>query len=215
MPRSALAVAPAPWAPAAPIRRYVRYLMAETGAPWRVVARQAGVPAAAVRTLVCGRRGRLRPKFERGAARQLLDVTVGSLTALRHRLVSARATAEALAGLAAAGSGPAAAARLLGVSEPDCRRLADGRQWYCSAWVEALAVAARAEYGGVAGEPGAAGQGSAGQGAAAGADGGAAVGAEPGGQGSADGGQLSVQELGRQFGQFDRIEGVRVDGVGP
>ncbi|MDR1450488.1 MAG: hypothetical protein LBI84_09905 [Propionibacteriaceae bacterium] len=138
---------PALWVPSAPIRRYVQHLISEVGVPWRVIACQADVPAAVVRTLLFGRSGRLRPKLEREMARRLLSITAPGLDSLRRHLVDTGETRRRIRRLLEAGAALPAVARCLGLSEPACQRLADGRQWYCSAWVEALARAACEAHG--------------------------------------------------------------------
>ena len=67
------------WLPAAPFRSWAKYLMRSCGVGADELAACAGVPAAAVRTLVYGRGGLARPHVARAVAERLTDLTVSDL----------------------------------------------------------------------------------------------------------------------------------------
>jgi hypothetical protein len=136
-----------PWVAAAPFRLYVIHVMEASNAPWRVVAHHAGVPAAAIRTLLFGRGGHLRPKIEGNLARLLLTVTPENLVGLRCHLVDAELTRYRIAALRHVGLTPTAIARCLEIAQPTYDGLAKGRLGLCTAWVEALARAACEAHG--------------------------------------------------------------------
>ena len=61
------------WLPAAPFRSLARHLMNSHGLGVEELAVQAGLPVAAVRTLIQGRGGRARPRVARFVAQGLTD----------------------------------------------------------------------------------------------------------------------------------------------
>lgn len=62
------------WVASEPFRAWVRQLVSDTGLPWRVIARAAGVPAATVQGLVRGHRGLPVRRILRVEAERLLSL---------------------------------------------------------------------------------------------------------------------------------------------
>ncbi|MDR1807524.1 MAG: hypothetical protein LBR33_06385 [Propionibacteriaceae bacterium] len=137
--------APVPFAasvPAAPFRAYVLHLLEASEVPWRVLAQEAGVPAAALRTLVTGRDGAFRPRLDRTIAQRLLAVTPGRLRSLHAATVPSTRAQQRIAELRRRGLDGPAIGRLLGVDADTLRRIEEGFQSTCSLLVDARARAA-------------------------------------------------------------------------
>lgn len=91
------------WVLAAPFRAHLRQVQAGSGLPWPVLALAAGVSPALVRHLVFGRQGRLPHRISPESARRLLRLDGQRLAELAGQSVPARATAERVRLLLAAG----------------------------------------------------------------------------------------------------------------
>ena len=127
------------WVIAAPFRAHVAHLMRATSLPWPVIAHQANVPLATIRTPLYGRGGRLRPKIIRSSARRLINLRAEDLTWVRVVQVSAEETGSRIRRLRAKGVNWSTLGGFLGLDVGTCQAIAQGRQQTCSAMVSILA----------------------------------------------------------------------------
>lgn len=134
----------ASWVDAAPFRAHLRHVMAVGDMSVEVVAQLAGIGPRAARHLLHGRAGRPIRRINANTARRLLQVTSADARTAGRRLVSARATAERLRGLVAAGH---TLAELAGQVEADpqmLRDLAERRRNVCTPLLAARLAALEA-----------------------------------------------------------------------
>jgi len=141
-----IAFAPGPvktdWVNAAPFRAHVVHLMNNAQVPWSVVAYEAGVPRAAVRTLLFGRNGHVRPKIAYHLGELLLALRPDDLAWLRTGQVEAARTGRHLRALRARQIGWDQISRLVQLDQPTCQAIAAGQQPYCAALTDVLAQCA-------------------------------------------------------------------------
>ena len=130
------------WVLAAPFRAHVLYLMQTAQVPWPVVAFQAGVPFATLRTLLYGREGRFRTKIPHHAAERLLDLRPQDLAWMRHAQVSAERTGGHIRLLRSRHVDWADIARFIEQDEDTTRAFAHRERTSCSVLTETLAQAA-------------------------------------------------------------------------
>ena len=130
------------WVLAAPFRAHVAHLMTTTHIPWPIIAYQANVPLATIRTLLFGRDGRARPKIIRSAARRILNLTAEDFRWVRVHQVSAAETGARIRRLRARGVGWEGLSGFLGIDVSTCQAIAHGQHEMCSVMVSALARAA-------------------------------------------------------------------------
>lgn len=117
---------PTQWVAAAPFRYHVQHLIAATGVPWQMVAIVAQLPQQQVRTLLCGRDGRHRPRLSPYAAQRLLAVTQQQLLTLRTQQAPASLVRHNLVALLADGVTIDTLAAWLSLDAVTLRKLADG-----------------------------------------------------------------------------------------
>ncbi len=134
--------APPDWVLAAPFRAHVTHLMAAAQVPWPVVAYQAGVPLATLRTLLFGRKGKPRQKIARQAAARLIELRPEDLAWMRLAQVGAGAAGTRIRLLRGHGLGWDRIADFLSLSRTDCQAIARGERTSCSAMVDILAQSA-------------------------------------------------------------------------
>lgn len=123
------------------LSRHVRYLVAATDTPWRVVAHLAGVPSATVASMVTpGRRPRARIRFI--DARRLLMVTPETVKTAETTMVPATPTINRIETLSRAGHCRHQIAGYLKLSAGELASLADGELPSCTLMVRLRAQAA-------------------------------------------------------------------------
>jgi len=127
------------WVLAAPFRAHVNNLIAGARVPWPVVAHQAGVPMACLRTLLFGRGGRVRGKIAYDVALALIEVRIEDLAWLRTAQVSAERTGGMIRLLRSHRVTWSAIADSLRLDLVTCQAMARGERTSCSVMVEILA----------------------------------------------------------------------------
>ncbi|MCI1748477.1 MAG: hypothetical protein LKI24_10525 [Acidipropionibacterium sp.] len=128
------------------LSRHVRYLMAATGVPWRVLAHLAGVPSATVASMVTpGRRPRAR--IRAGDARRLLMLTPATVASAEQTLVPAAPTVNRIQTLHRAGHHHRQIAGYLNLSDHELAPLAAGEVSCCTLMVRLRAQAACEAHG--------------------------------------------------------------------
>lgn len=128
------------------LSRHVRYLMAVTGAPWRVLAHLAGVPSATVASMAApGRRPRAR--IRSSDARRLLMLTPDTVTSAEQTRVPAAPTVNRIQTLHRAGHHHRQIAGYLNLSDSELTPLAAGEVPYCTLMVRLRAQAACEAHG--------------------------------------------------------------------
>ncbi|GAB3698055.1 hypothetical protein [Mariniluteicoccus flavus] len=116
------------WVLAAPFRAHVQNLMMTEALPWRVIAGLAGVQDAVVRTLVCGRGGRLRPRLAPRDAAALMATDTARVRKDRCLVVPARETAYACRTLLLTGRTVPEVAEMLDLTSLRTRAILAGHQ---------------------------------------------------------------------------------------
>jgi len=130
------------WVLAAPFRAHVIHLMSTAQVPWPVVAYQAGVPQATLRTLLFGRQGKARTKITHQAAERLLDLRTEDLAWMRHAQVSAERAGGRIRLLRSHRQSWTQIAEFLELDEETTRAIAHSERTSCSVMVEVLTHAA-------------------------------------------------------------------------
>lgn len=133
------------WVDAAPFRAHVRRLMLDDALPWRLVAGLAGVPDGVVRTLVLGRRGRLRPRLPHRDAYALLALDRTRVAAARCTVVPGAPTRRAGGTLLSLGHGVPEVAEMLDLTARRTRAILTGAA--ATVLVEQRALAACRAHG--------------------------------------------------------------------
>lgn len=139
---SALGPARSDWVNAAPFRAHVVHLMNNAQVPWPVVAYQAGVPRAAVRTLLFGRNGHIRPKIAYRVGESLLALRPDDLAWLRTGQIDATRTGRHLRALRAYRLTWTQISHLVQLDQATCQAIAAGHQPWCAALTDVLAQCA-------------------------------------------------------------------------
>ncbi|MCL1923884.1 MAG: hypothetical protein FWG15_08560 [Propionibacteriaceae bacterium] len=135
------------WVSAAPFRAHVSHLIQNAEVPWPVVAYQAGVPQAALRTLMQGRQGRVRTKISQDLASRLINLRPQDLHWMRTSQVNAQRTATRIRNLRTAGKSWSDIARFLTIDVATCAAIARGERSCVSVMIEVLAHCACAQAG--------------------------------------------------------------------
>ena len=130
------------WVLAAPFRAHVTHLMETAQVPWPIVAYQAGVPLATLRTLLFGRHGKARIKITHQAATQLIDVRTEDLRWMRHSQISAERTGTRIRLLRSRHMSWEQIAEFLDIDISFCQSLARNERTCCSVMVDILAQSA-------------------------------------------------------------------------
>ncbi|MDR0284757.1 MAG: hypothetical protein LBI33_07690 [Propionibacteriaceae bacterium] len=139
LPRAIRPSAGAPdWVLAAPFRAHVTYLMSNAHVPWPVIAHQASIPLATLRTLLFGRGGRSRAKITRDAATRLIGVGLDDLRWMLGAQVSAGPAGARIRLLRGHHAPWANLARYLGISVATCQGYARGEYTSCSVMFDIL-----------------------------------------------------------------------------
>ncbi|MDI9627925.1 MAG: hypothetical protein QM286_05210 [Acidobacteriota bacterium] len=120
------------WVDAVPFRAWVRQLVSDTGLPWRVIARAAGVSSATVHALLVGRDGRLVRRLRQMDGRLLLQVSHQRLAALDGEPASCDSLRVLAWSLGLRGCRPAEIADFTGVDALSIRTLMAGGPIWCS-----------------------------------------------------------------------------------
>jgi len=115
--------------------------------PWPVIAYQAGVPLAAVRTLIFGRGGKVRPRITHTFAARLIDVCVEDLRWMRTSQISAENTGMRIRLLRSLHIPWQEISAFLELDEETCQGIARGERTSCSVMVDVLALSACAAVG--------------------------------------------------------------------
>ncbi|MCL2471596.1 MAG: hypothetical protein FWF25_07635 [Propionibacteriaceae bacterium] len=110
--------------------------------PWPIVAYQAGVPLATLRTLLFGRHGKARIKITHQAATQLIDVRTEDLRWMRHSQISAERTGTRIRLLRSRHMSWEQIAEFLDIDISFCQSLARNERTCCSVMVDILAQSA-------------------------------------------------------------------------
>ena len=127
------------WVPAGPFRAYALHLADAAAVPWPVVAYQAGLPVATLRTLIYGRNGKPRTKITRQTANQLLNLTTADLSYLRVNQVEASGAGARIRILRGRNTAWDRIARYLRLDIRTCQAIAKGHKTACSVMVDILA----------------------------------------------------------------------------
>jgi len=135
------------WVLAAPFRAHVTHLMSSAQVPWPVVAYEAGISLATLRTLMFGRHGRLRSKIAYDAAIRLIELRPEDLRWLRVAQVNADQVGARIRVLRSAGAEWADIAKWLTIDVATCQAIARGERCSCSTMLDVLAQAACAVAG--------------------------------------------------------------------
>ena len=130
------------WVLAAPFRAHVTQLMEIAQVPWPVVAYQAGVPMATLRTLLFGRHGKARSKICHQAASRLIGLRPENLAWMRRSQVGAHRAGARIRLLRSHQLSWESIAASLHIDVKSCQGIARGEQSYCSVMVEVLAQSA-------------------------------------------------------------------------
>jgi len=135
------------WVLAAPFRAHVSQLMEVAQVPWQVIAYQAGVPLATLRTLLFGRHGRVRTKITQSAAVQLIETAAEDLAWMKLTHISADKAATRIRLLRSHEISWEQIADLLNLSKDICQAIAWGECTSCSVMVDILTQSACDSFG--------------------------------------------------------------------
>ena len=124
---------------AAPFRAHVTHLISTAQVPWPLVAYQAGVPLATLRTLLFGRSGRIRPKIDYETATRLITVQPQDLAWMRHAQISTERTSSRIRLLRGRHAAWEEISRFLCLDVPTCQAIARGERTSCSIMTDILA----------------------------------------------------------------------------
>jgi len=141
MPASTMGDGPE-WVLAAPFRAHVSHLMETAQVPWQLIAYQAGVPLATLRTLLFGRHGKARTKITQSAAAQLIGLGSDDLRWMRHSQTSAETTGARIRLLRSHDISWPQIAELLSLDNDTCQAIARGERTSCSVMTDILAQSA-------------------------------------------------------------------------
>ena len=135
------------WVLAAPFRAHVSHLMEAAQVPWQVIAYQAGVPLATLRTLLFGRHGKVRTKITQSAAVQLLETAADDLTWMKLTHISAEKAGTRIRLLRSHRIPWEQIADLLTLNKDTCQSIAWGERTSCSVMVDILTQSACDAFG--------------------------------------------------------------------
>ena len=130
------------WVLAAPFRAHVVHLVENAQVPWPIVAYQAGVPLATLRTLLFGRGGKARTKITKQAATRLLELHVDDLSWMRISQVSSERAGARIRRLRGLHITWDHICEFLHLDQGTCQAIARGEDTWCSVMVDILAQCA-------------------------------------------------------------------------
>jgi len=130
------------WVLAAPFRAHVTHVMETAQVPWQVIAYQAGVPLATLRTLLFGRHGRVRAKITQQSAERLIRVGAQDLAWMRISQTSAEKTGTRIRLLRSRQISWQQIVELLDLDKDTCQAIAWGERTSCSVLVDILSQSA-------------------------------------------------------------------------
>lgn len=120
------------WVDAAPFRAWICQLVSDTGLPWRVIARAAGVHSITVRGLLQGRNGRPVRQLRQLDAERLLRIDHNMLGVLAGEPASCESLRILAWTLGLQGCSPAQVADFIRLDVPSVRLLMTGGAVWCS-----------------------------------------------------------------------------------